>query len=95
MNRVQLLLKLNETKGRLQGRYIIKRPGLFGAFARDERTGASDVDPIVEFLTPVGIEFVELADEIEDELQTKVDLVPMKGIKKHYLYEVKSEIIYV
>ena len=74
MNRVQLLLKLNETKGRLQGRYIIKRPGLFGAFARDERTGASDVDPIVEFLTPVGIEFVELADEIEESCKPRSTL---------------------
>ena len=54
-----------------------------------------DIDIIVDFDQPIGIEFIDLADYIEDRLQRKVDLVSKNGIKEKYHRAIEKEIIYV
>jgi predicted nucleotidyltransferase len=53
------------------------------------------VDIIVEFNDKIGIKFIDLADDIENYIGLKVDLVSRNGIKKRYLDAIKSELIYV
>ncbi len=55
--------------------------GLFGSYARGDHNEGSDIDILVDFNDRVGIAFIELAHELEDLFQTKVDLVSRKGIK--------------
>jgi predicted nucleotidyltransferase len=69
--------------------------GLFGSVVRDDFNSNSDIDIMVDFSEPIGIEFVDLADELEVELKRKVDLVSKKGIKPQYFDAIHSEIIYV
>ena len=86
---------LNRYKPELLERYPIKSLAIFGSFARNEQTDDSDLDLMVEFNDRIGLRFVDLADEIEDYLGIKVDLVSRKGIKERYFKVIKSELIYV
>lgn len=88
----QILLQL---KPELAEKYHVSSIGLFGSIVRDDFTPNSDVDIIVDFSKPIGIELIDLADFIETKLNTQVDLVSKKGIKKHYFKEIEPEIIYV
>jgi predicted nucleotidyltransferase len=67
------------------------KPGL----VRDDFHTVSDVDILVDFSTPIGIEFISLADELEEKLNCKVDLVSRAGIKEKYFKEIESQIVYV
>ena len=78
----------------LEDKYFVKEIGLFGSYARNEQHDNSDIDLIVEFSHPIGIEFISLANEIENEFKTKIDLISIKSINKHYMSELKNEIIY-
>ena len=50
---------------------------------------------MVEFHSRVGSEFIELADELEEILGIKVDLVSKKGIKVRYFERIKEDLIYI
>jgi predicted nucleotidyltransferase len=86
---------LKEIKPDLSTKYGVSTLGLFGSIVRDDFTDESDIDIVVSFSRPIGIEFVTLADEIEDKLQRKVDLVSRNGIKPKYWEFIEPEVIYV
>jgi predicted nucleotidyltransferase len=75
--------------------YFVNSIGLFGSIVRDDFTDKSDVDIIVDFSKPKGIEFIDLADYIESKIRKKVDLVSRNGVKPKYFRRIESEIIYV
>ena len=50
---------------------------------------------MVDFSRPIGIAFVDLADELEKILQMKVDLVSRGGIKPKYFAVIQPDLIYV
>ena len=87
---------LQKLKPELNTKYFVRSIGLFGSIVRDDYSPTqSDVDIIVVFSKPIGIEFVDLADYLESQIKRKVDLVSKNGIKKAYFKEIESEIIYV
>ena len=86
---------LTRIKPELVDKYHISSIGLFGSVVRDDFTAESDIDIIVDFSQQIGIEFVDLADYIENKLKKNVDLVSKKGIKQKYYQAIESEIIYV
>ncbi|MGI8469096.1 MAG: nucleotidyltransferase family protein [Pyrinomonadaceae bacterium] len=53
---------------------------LFGSFARSEADEESDIDLLVRFSKPKGIDWLDAAFEIEDTLGRKVDLVTEKSL---------------
>ena len=53
----------------------------------------SDIDIIGDFNQPIGIEFVDLAEFIERNLNKTVDLVSRNGGKSRYYQAIESEII--
>lgn len=86
---------LTQLKPELAQKYFVNSIGLFGSIVRDDFTDKSDVDIIVDFSKPIGIEFIDLADYIEIKLSRKIDLVSRNGIKPKYFHQIQSEIIYV
>ncbi|WP_205513088.1 nucleotidyltransferase family protein [Longitalea arenae] len=87
---------LQQLKPFLADKYYVSSIGLFGSIVRDDYSPASsDIDIIVDFSKPIGIEFIDLADYIEKALDKKVDLVSKKGIKSKYFAQIEPEIIYV
>ena len=86
---------LQQLKPDLSKRFHVQSLGLFGSVVRDDFSPTSDIDIIVDFDRPVGIEFIDLADYIEQRLQKKVDLVSRRGIKDKYFNAIEREIVYV
>ncbi|WP_036603467.1 nucleotidyltransferase family protein [Olivibacter sitiensis] len=85
--------RLRELKPLLQKKYPISEMGLFGSYARGDNTETSDIDIMVDFDGTIGMGFFRLANELEDEFNTKVDLVSRKGIKPHYLPYIEENLI--
>ena len=70
--------------------------GLFGSIVRDDFSELkSDVDILVEFSKPIGLEFIDLAEFLELKIKRKIDLVSKAGVKNKYLTQIENEIIYV
>jgi predicted nucleotidyltransferase len=87
--------KLRHVKPDLSEKYHVSSIGLFGSIVRTDFRPDSDIDIVVDFNQPIGIEFIDLADELEELLQRKVDLVSKAGIKPQYYKEIEHEILYV
>ena len=90
-----ILEKLKQHKPELQRKYPVTRLGVFGSYARGEATEKSDIDIAVEINSPMGLDFVEMADEIEALFGIKTDVVLKRSIKPKYLTNVEKDIIYV
>lgn len=86
---------LESHKASLFQSYPLKFMAIFGSYSRKEQDGNSDLDIIVEFSDIIGIRFVDLAEELEDIVGLKVDLVSKNGIKEKYLSSIDSDLIYV
>lgn len=86
---------LSNHKNRLFQDYPIKSMAIFGSYSRKEQTDSSDLDILVEFSDRIGIRFIDLAEELENIVGFKVDLVSKKGIKEKYLKSIDSDLIYV
>jgi len=86
---------LTQLKPELCDKYGVDTLGLFGSIVRDDYTDESDIDIIVTFSKLVGIEFIDLADELESVLKRKVDLVSKKGVQEKYLRVIEPQIVYV
>lgn len=91
-----ILSMLQEAKPHLQKSYGFTSLALFGSYSRNTAVpGKSDIDVMAEFSEPVGIRFIDLADELEEILNHKVDLVSRKAIKPKYFEVIEPDLIYV
>lgn len=82
-------------KARLTEKYGLSTIAVFGSYSRGQQNEKSDIDILVDFYKPVGIEFIDLANELELLLKIKVDLVSKKGVKPQYLSHIEEELSYV
>jgi len=80
----------------IQTEYNVKRVGVFGSVIKNKHTPESDVDILIEFNIAVGfVHFLKLENVLQDLLETKVDLVTPKSLKKHIGHIIKNEVQYV
>jgi predicted nucleotidyltransferase len=91
----QIIKLLQSNKQALFGQYPLTEIGVFGSVVRDDFTEKSDIDIIIDYNKPMGIEFIDLANTLEKIVHRKVDLVSKKGIKLNYFKQIENEIIYV
>ena len=94
-NPQDIINKLKQLKPTLFEKYNLSALGLFGSVVRDDFSANSDVDIIIDYHNKMGIEFIDLANFLEDQLQIKVDLVSRRGIKPKYYKEIEKDILYV
>jgi len=74
----------------------VKSLAIFGSVARDEATPDSDVDILVEFDVPVTFDlYMDVKFYLEDNLETRVDLVSGLMLKPLIRSTVEQEAIYV
>lgn len=90
-----VLQLLRAHRADLFDRYPLRTMAVFGSVSRGDNTSESDVDIMVELARPLGLDFVQLADELEDLLGVKVDLVSRKGIKDRYFVHIEPDLKYV
>lgn len=94
MTRAEVLERLRAHRPTLVDRFGVVELAVFGSFARDEATDASDVDILVSFLEPAtsrtyfGVQFY-----IEDLLGLKVDLVTDKALRSELRPYVEREAV--
>lgn len=86
---------LAEHKEELKQKYNVKEIGIFGSYVRGEQTKNSDLDILVKFRKPIGLDFVELADYLEAVLKTKVDLVSSGAIKPSRRKYIMQDLVHV
>ncbi len=86
---------LQELKPELHEKYGVSAIGVFGSIVRDDFTPSSDIDIVVDFDRPIGIEFVHLADYLEEKLNRPVDLASLHGIQPKYFAVIEPQIQYV
>lgn len=87
--------ELEILKPELSTKFYVDTIGLFGSVIRNDFSDKSDIDIIVNFSRPVGIEFIDLANFLELKFHRKIDLISKKGIKANYFAEIEKDIIYV
>lgn len=91
-----IIQSLAALKPELTSRYGVRSIGLFGSVVRDDFSpGSSDIDIIVDFSKPVGVEFIDLAEYLESVLRHKVDMVSQNGIKPVYFRQIQKDILYI
>jgi uncharacterized protein len=81
LTKSEVIRRLQESLPGLRKAYGVKRIGLFGSVARGEQKPGSDVDMVVEFERPIGLQFVELSENLERILESKVDLLTPAGVQ--------------
>lgn len=79
----------------LAERFHVRRLGYFGSFATGQPRPDSDVDVLVEFSQPLGWEFFELEELLENALQRRVDLVTVDALKTQLRANILSETCYI
>ena len=86
---------MSKHKSHLTKKYGLRFIAIFGSYSRGEQNENSDIDILVGFEKPVGIEFIDLAIELEKILNLKVDLISRQGIKPRYLKSIEEDLYYV
>jgi predicted nucleotidyltransferase len=91
----EILSLLVQNKAELESRFKVRRLALFGSYARGGQKPDSDVDILVDIDPSVGLEFVTLADQIEQLFGLPVELVSLRAIKPNKLKYIERDLIYV
>ena len=87
--------KLSSLKPELAERFHVGRIGFFGSYATGNQTPKSDLDVLVEFVRPVGWEFFQLEQFLENALELSVDLVTINAIKERTKDSILSQVRFV
>lgn len=95
LNQNDIETTLKHLKPMLSEKYSVIRIGYFGSYSRNEQTKESDIDILVEFGKPIGWDFFDLQELLENELKIKVDLVSNKAIKEQLKEIILSQVKYV
>jgi uncharacterized protein len=83
---------LSAHKEFLKTRFHVTKIGVFGSYARGEQTEKSDVDILVELSEPIGWEYVDLKEYLEQILGKPVDLVTKNALKRQLKDSILEEV---
>jgi len=89
-----ILKIIKQYKTILEEKYKINKIGFFGSYARGEATQESDLDILVEFSKPIGWEFVDFTEFLEEIFQHKVDVVTINALRPQMKDTILNEVIY-
>ena len=95
MKQKEIKKKLKDLKPLLSDRFSVERIGYFGSYARNEQSDKSNIDILVEFRKPMGWEFFDLQEFLENELNIKVDLVSSRALKEQLRDSILKQVQYV
>ena len=92
---IEIENKLKELKPLLLQKYYVDKIGYFGSYSRKEQNQFSDIDILVSFKKPLGWEFFDLQEFLENQLNIKVDLVSEKAIKEQLRQIILNSVRYI
>ena len=85
---------LKRFKPILKEKFKVKEIGIFGSYVRGEESEESDVDVLVEFYEPIGWEFFDVKEFLEEILGRKVDLVTVRALKPQLRDKILKEVVF-
>ena len=94
LNKQKIIRLINQNIEKLKQRYTIKSIALYGSYARGEQDSSSDIDLLVDFTQPIGMEIIDLTLDMEKILNSKVDIVTYNAIKNRLFKYIKDELVY-
>ncbi len=92
--REEILSRLAGIRSTLFARYPIRELALFGSWARGEASPQSDIDLLVDIDPEVGLQLVDLAEELEASLGRRVDLVSSRAMKPQMAARIQPDLLY-
>ena len=94
LNKQKIIRLINQNIEKLKQKYPIKSIALYGSYARGEQDSSSDIDLLVDFTQPIGMEIIDLTLDMEKILNSKVDIVTYNAIKNRLFKYIKDELVY-
>lgn len=91
----QILEILRAHRSSLTRKYGIRSMAVFGSYVRQDQSPQSDLDVLVEFERPLGLAFVDLAEELESMLGMHVDLVSRGALDQKGYDSIAPDLRYV
>lgn len=87
---------LQQLKPIIKAKYQVHQLGVFGSYVRNEQTEDSDVDVLIDYVTPPSLmQLVDLEMYLSESLGIKVDLVTMNGLKPRYRERIMADLVYI
>lgn len=86
---------LKNIKPELARKFYVSEIGLFGSVTRSDFNETSDIDIVVSFNRSVGIEFIDLAEYLENTLHQLIDLISRQAMTDRFFTAIKNEIQFV
>lgn len=90
-----ILNELNQRAAEIRQRFQVNQLGLFGSYAREEAHTASDIDILVDFMTPTFDNYMNLKFYLEELFEHKIDLVTVSALKPRLKPVILQEVQYV
>jgi len=96
LTQTRIIHTLRKELPRLRAQYGVEKIALYGSFAKGAATRRSDVDLLVQLTRPLGLEFVQLACDLEKSLGRKVDLATFdtfqRGLERPRYARIASDV---
>ena len=64
----------------LKREFGVKRIAIFGSFAKGTQSSESDIDILIEFQKPIGLQFIRLTEYLDKKLGRKTDVLTPAGV---------------
>ena len=95
LNKTEILRRLQSEKENITQQWPIQSIALFGSASRDELVDKSDIDLLIEFNGKMGWRVVELAEQLEELLGCKVDVISRKTLNPRFWQAIQADVIEV
>ena len=82
ISKKEILERLRNELPRLQDMYGVDRIAIYGSFAKEIQKTKSDIDILVQLRNPLGLQFVELANDLEGVVGRRVDVATFESLER-------------
>jgi predicted nucleotidyltransferase len=89
----KILARLRAGLPALKREFPLHRLALFGSVVRGEASTGSDIDILADVEPSIGLDFVTLADRLEELTGHKVDLVSRRAIKPLLWKQIEPDLV--
>ncbi|MHA1249432.1 MAG: nucleotidyltransferase family protein [Candidatus Helarchaeota archaeon] len=86
---------LRNLKPKLKERFKVSKIGIFGSYTKNLQKKDSDIDILVKFSEPIGLDFFDLLEYIEKNLGIKVDLVSIDAISPYIKPYIEKNVVFI
>jgi len=95
LSKEDILFRIKADKKFLNENFGVITIGLFGSYAKDRQTSASDIDLLVEFIEPRFDWLASLQTHMEKSFNKKIEIVRKRNISESpFSKKIEKEIIY-